>query len=208
MLQSHLEIPTVTINTEADVTLMLEIRSQMNEKMEHHYTINDFVLKAVVRALEETPRVNSVLDGAELIYKGAINLGVAVATPRGLLVPVIRNAGGLSLTHLSSAAADLAGRGREGKLDAGDLEGGTFTVSNVGMFGITSFSPIINQPEAAILGVCAVAEKPAIIDNEVVAVKTMGLSLTFDHRIVDGAEACQFLKTIREFLEEPYTMLV
>jgi len=208
MLRSHQEIPTVTINTDADVTSMLDVRAQMNGKLEHHFTINDFVLKAAVRALEENPRVNSVLDGDELIYRGEINLGVAVATPRGLLVPVIRRAGGMSLTQLSSAAAGLAASGREGKLNSDDLAGGTFTVSNVGMFGITSFSPIINQPEAAILGVCAVADRIALANGEPAVKKIMGLSLTFDHRIVDGAEACRFLQAIREFLEEPYTMLV
>lgn len=208
MLQSHLEIPPVTIHTRADVSEMLEMRVSLKEKSELSITINDFVLKAVVLSLLENPRVNSVLDGEDLIYRGSINLGVAVATDRGLMVPVLKNAAGYSLLELSTAAKELANRAREGKLAAEELEGGTFTVSNIGKFGITAFTPIINQPEAAILGVCAVEEELKMKGGEVSAAKTMGLSLTFDHRIVDGAEASLFLKTVRDYLEDPLAMLV
>jgi pyruvate dehydrogenase E2 component (dihydrolipoamide acetyltransferase) len=133
---------------------------------------------------------------------------MAVATERGLLVPVIHNAHTLSLRQLSAQAADLAGRAREGRLKTEEMIGGTFTVSNVGMFGVTAFTPIINPPEAAILGVCSVEDELRLEGEKVVSRKIMGLSLTFDHRIVDGAEAAVFIKTLKDLLESPVVILV
>lgn len=208
MVKSHTEIPDVTHNIKADVTEMLELRARLNEKTEHKFTINDIVLAAIVKALRDNPRLNSVLDGNEVVYKSSVHLGLAVATPKGLLVPVIWNAQTMSLSVLAAASRDLTVRGREGKLLPDELSGSTFSVSNVGMFGINSFTPIINQPEAAILGVCAVEDQVKIIDGNVVNRKVMGLSLTYDHRIVDGAEASIFLKDLRDYLEAPLTILV
>ncbi len=208
MLQSHREIPAVTINAEADVTALLQIRKELREDIGQRITINDFILKATAIALEENPKFNSVLDGNELIYKGAINLNLAVATAQGLIAPVVENANLWSIRQLSTKIADLVQRGREGKIRPEELEGGTFTVSNVGMFGITSFTPIINQPQAAILGVCKIEEELALVDNKVASRRKMGLSLTFDHRIVDGAESASFVCRIRELLEKPARILV
>ncbi|GHV77319.1 dihydrolipoamide acetyltransferase component of pyruvate dehydrogenase complex [Spirochaetia bacterium] len=208
MLESQATIPAVTQNTRADVTKMLAVRKELNEKRGIKITVNDFVLVAAIKALEANPRMNSVFDDKELIYKGSINLGVAVATERGLLVPVIHNAHALSLRQLSAKAADLAGRAREGKLNPDEMSGGTFTVSNVGMYGITAFTPIINPPEAGILGVCSVEDELRLEGEKVVSRKLMGLSLTFDHRIVDGAEAAVFIKTLKDLLESPVVMLV
>lgn len=210
LLQSHTEIPVVTSHIQADVSEMLKIRKQINKALngEVKITINDFVLKACALALEENPRVNSVLDGNDLIYKGNINLSMAVATGKGLLVPVIQNANRLSLKQLSSAAADLAKRGREGKIKSEEMEGGTFTISNIGTFGISGFTPIINQPQAAILGVCAIDEKLKLVDGAVCVSNIMGLSLTFDHRVLDGAESSIFLSRIRELLETPLALMV
>ncbi|WP_010258302.1 dihydrolipoamide acetyltransferase family protein [Treponema primitia] len=203
MLESRLTIPDVTQNTRADVTTMLSARKKLSEKLGIKITVNDLLLAAVVKALKAHPRLNSVLDGNELIYKGSINLGIAVATERGLLVPVIHNAQELSLRQISAQAADLAGRAREGHLTSDEMSGGTFTVSNVGMYGITAFTPIINPPEAAILGVCSVEDELKLEGEKVLSRKIMGLSLTFDHRIVDGAAAAAFIKTLRELLESP-----
>lgn len=210
LFQSHTEIPVVTSHIQADVSEMLKIRKQINKSMkdEVKITINDFVLKACAVALEENPRVNAVLDGTDLIYKGNINLSMAVATSKGLLVPVIRNANNLSMKQLSSTAADLAKRGRDGKINSDEMEGGTFTISNIGTFGISGFTPIINQPQAAILGVCAIDEKLKLVDGTVCVSNIMGLSLTFDHRILDGAESSVFLSRIRELLESPLALLV
>lgn len=207
MLQSHTEIPVVSMDTVTDVTELLRIRKQLNDTLEGKITINDFVLKATAMALEENPRLNSVLDGDELIYKSDINLGMAVATERGLLVPVISNANTLTLRQLSRSAADVAGKCRAGKISPDEMDGGTFTVSNIGVYGVTSFTPIINQPQAAILGVCAVDEKLTLVDGNVEARKVMGLSISFDHRIVDGAEASVFFSRIRELLERPLEIM-
>jgi pyruvate dehydrogenase E2 component (dihydrolipoamide acetyltransferase) len=213
MSESRRTIPEVTAHIRADVSRMLEIRSEVNAVVGNSgaktkITINDFVLSAVVKVLLDHPRVNSVLEGDELIYKGSINLGMATATERGLVVPVIHNAQNYSLTGLSQRAAELAGKAREGKLGPDEMSGGTFTVSNIGMYGISSFTPIINPPEAAILGVCAIEDELTLDGEKVVNRKKMGLSLAFDHRIVDGAESSLFLKEIKDILEAPLLILV
>jgi pyruvate dehydrogenase E2 component (dihydrolipoyllysine-residue acetyltransferase) len=207
MFQSHSEIPVVSMDTKADVSELMKIRKQLNETLDCRITINDFVLRATALALEENPRINSVLDGDDLIYKSGINLSMAVATKKGLLVPVVRNANILSLRQLSKEAAAIAQRGRDGKLGPDEMEGGTFTVSNIGMYGISSFTPIINQPQAAILGVCAISDKLIMKEGQIESIKEMGLSLTFDHRIVDGAEASIFFSRIRDLLEKPLAIL-
>jgi pyruvate dehydrogenase E2 component (dihydrolipoamide acetyltransferase) len=207
MLQSHSEIPVVTEDTKADVTELLAVRKSLNQSLSASISINDFVMLAAARALRLNPRMNSSLEGDSLLIKGRINLGMAVAAPRGLLVPVIRDADMYSITGLSATARDLARRGRDGKLQPEEMEEGTFTVSNVGMYGVTSFTPIINQPQAGILGVCAVEDQLKMISGEIQNRSIMGLSLTFDHRIVDGAEAAVFLKTVRGLLEAPLTIM-
>ena len=207
MLQSHLEIPPVTMSGEADVTGLLEIRSRLNREEGTSYTINDFVMKGVAMVLVDFPRLNAVFDGDAVIYKGAVNLGLAVATDRGLTVPVIRDASFLSLRRMSEMCRRAAESAREGTLKPEEMTGGTFTVSNIGKFGITSFTPIINPPEAAILGVCAVKERLVRAETDIVTRKYMGLSLTFDHRVVDGAEAAEFFAGLVERLEKPLGLM-
>jgi pyruvate dehydrogenase E2 component (dihydrolipoamide acetyltransferase) len=212
MSESRQTIPEVTETAKADVTKMFAMRKELNDQLAAaglaaKITVNDFVLGAVIKALLTHPRMNSVLAGNELIYKGSVNLGVAVATERGLLVPVVHNAQDLGLLALSAAAADLAAKARDGKLSPAEMSGGTFTVSNLGMFGIISFTPIINPPEAGILGVCAVEDELKLNGEKVISRKMMGLSLAFDHRIVDGADSARFLATIRELLEAPLLII-
>ena len=208
MLQSHLEIPPVTCQARADVTEMLVMRERINAGADAKITINDMVVRATARVLAAHPRVNSVLDGTDVIYRKAIDIGVAVATPQGLLVPVVRAADTLSLAALAARTRELAAKAREKKLAPAELEGGSFTISNVGMYGITAFTPIINLPQAAILGVCAVEESLALVGGNVTVRKLKGLSLTFDHRVLDGAEAALFLKGIKDALENPLMVLV
>jgi pyruvate dehydrogenase E2 component (dihydrolipoamide acetyltransferase) len=208
MLQSHTEIPPVTCQAKADVTDMLAMRERINAGSEAKVTVNDMVMRATARALAAHPRVNSVLDGQEVVYRKAIDIGFAVATPEGLLVPVVRGADALSLAALAARTRELAARAKEKKLPPADMEGGTFTVSNMGMYGITAFTPIINQPQAAILGVCAIEEELHLAAGSVVARRVMGLSLTFDHRVLDGAEAALFLKEVKDSLENPLMILV
>jgi pyruvate dehydrogenase E2 component (dihydrolipoamide acetyltransferase) len=190
------------------------------------------VLKAVARALVAHPRLNSVLDGNDVIYRKAVNIGVAVATPQGLVVPVLRGADKLALTELASRSRELAVKARDRTLSPGDFEGGTFTVSNIGMYGVTMFTPIINPPQAAILGVCAVEEELKLIAKDgkasgnralgvadleaairdrtvsIEAHQVMGLSLTFDHRVLDGVEAAVFLQGLKNMLENPLMSLI
>jgi pyruvate dehydrogenase E2 component (dihydrolipoamide acetyltransferase) len=213
MAESRQIIPEVTSHIKADVTFMLELREEINhslaaQNMEGKITINDFVLAAVIKALLAYPRINSVLDGNELIYQGSVNLGFAAATKRGLVVPVIHNAQSYSLVGLSAKAAELAASARDGTLKTDEMSGGTLTVSNIGMYGVTSFTPIINSPEAAILGVCAVEDELKLDGEKIVNRKKIGLSLAFDHRIVDGAESSLFLKEIKDNLEAPLSLLL
>jgi pyruvate dehydrogenase E2 component (dihydrolipoamide acetyltransferase) len=208
MLQSHLEIPPVTCQARADVTEMLVMRERINAGADAKITINDMVVRATARVLAAHPRVNSVLDGTDVIYRKAIDIGVAVATPQGLLVPVVRAADTLSLAALAARTRELAAKAREKRLPPAELEGGSFTISNVGMYGITAFTPIINLPQAAILGVCAIEESLTLVGGNVTVRKLMGLSLTFDHRVLDGAEAALFLKGIMDALENPLMVLV
>ena len=210
MLASHLEIPPVTVNAEADVTDLLAIRKELNAEGDMHITVNDFVLKAVVRALLKNPRMNASIDTEreELLIYPNVHLGVAVATLRGLLVPVIKNAERKTLLELSGEMAEIREKAADGKLDPDDLTGSTFTVSNIGKYGVTSFTPIINQPEAGILGVCAIQDRLVRIDGEICDRKILGLSLTFDHRIVDGAESAEFIQSLVGLLEKPVKALV
>ncbi len=202
MLQSHLEVPPVTLNTKADVTGMLRERQTVNARGGGKISINDYVLYACARALAAMPQMNSSFDGDGIVIRKHINIGCAVALEEGLIVPVVRDADRMTLAGISKTIQELADSARSGKLSPDDYSGGTFTVSNLGMYGITAFTPIINLPESMILGVCAVEKVfGALPGGNLGNRDTMGLSLTFDHRVHDGASAALFLKKIVEFLE-------
>lgn len=209
MLQSHLEIPPVTQNMKIDVTKLIEFRKSVNEtREEKKFSINDFVLKAVAKALAKNPHIMVSLIDGQIFQNSNVNIGMAVSTDTGLIVPVINDADKLSLEALSSKAKDLALRARENKLDIDEYKGSTFTVSNLGMFGVESFTPIINQPDAAILGVCSVEDELALEDGVVVQKKKMKISLTYDHRLLDGAVAAKFQQEIKKLLENPMEILL
>jgi len=209
MLQSHLEIPPVTQNMKIDVTKLIEFRKSVNEtREEKKFSINDFVLKAVAKALAKNPHIMVSLIDGQIFQNSNVNIGMAVSTDTGLIVPVINDADKLSLEALSSKAKDLALRARENKLDMDEYKGSTFTVSNLGMFGVESFTPIINQPDAAILGVCSVEDELALEDGVVVQKKKMKISLTYDHRLFDGAVAAKFQQEIKKLLENPMEILL
>lgn len=209
MLQSHLEIPPVTQNMKIDVTKLIEFRKSVNEtREEKKFSINDFVLKAVAKALVKNPHIMVSLIDGQIFQNSNVNIGMAVSTDTGLIVPVINDADKLSLEALSSKAKDLALRARENKLDMDEYKGSTFTVSNLGMFGVESFTPIINQPDAAILGVCSVEDELALEDGVVVQKKKMKISLTYDHRLLDGAVAAKFQQEIKKLLENPMEILL
>ena len=207
MLNSHLAIPPVTLNTKADVTELLEVRKKLNQTLDAVISINDILLKVTAIALREYPLMNASIEGDYIVYHPEVNLGVAVALEEGLIVPVIRNADRLTLQQLSIVAAGLIENTRTGKLLPDDYLGGTFTVSNLGSFDIYSFTPIINQPESGILGVCTIEEQLSLNGAEIEVRKMMGLSLTFDHRVIDGAQSAIFLKKIKTILEKPYVLM-
>ncbi|HEX8576647.1 MAG TPA: 2-oxo acid dehydrogenase subunit E2, partial [Flavobacterium sp.] len=168
----------------------------------------DMVIKACAMALKKHLKVNSQWKEEATIINHHINIGVAVAVEDGLVVPVLKFTDQMSLSQIGGSVKDLAGRAKSKKLAPAEMEGSTFTVSNLGMFGITEFTSIINQPNSAILSVGAIVEKPVVKDGQIVVGNTMKVTLACDHRTVDGATGAQFLQTLRQYLENPVTMLV
>jgi pyruvate dehydrogenase E2 component (dihydrolipoamide acetyltransferase) len=171
---------------------------------------NDLLVRLVALALLENPALNASLENDRIVQHSAVHVGIAVDTERGLLVPVVRDAHSKSVQQIASASAQLIAQARAGKSAPDDLVGGTFTITNLGMYEIDTFTPIINLPECAILGVGRIVARPVVVDEqaETVAVrKMMALSLTFDHRVVDGAPAARFLKRVKQFVEHPYAWL-
>jgi pyruvate dehydrogenase E2 component (dihydrolipoamide acetyltransferase) len=210
MLASHRQIPAVTLNAKADVSELLELRARLNEERPKKITLNDFVVKACAAALKHHPNLNVRLSesGYDIVHNRMVNIGIAVALEDGLLVPVIRDADKLSLSNLSTISRDLVGRAREGNILPDELSASTFTVSNLGMYGIVSFNPIINLPESAVLGVCTAESTLALKDGSIDERQIMGLSLTIDHRVIDGAAGALFLNTLKELLEHPLILVV
>ena len=205
------EMAQLTITTEADVTELVRLRNQLVEEWQRDgvrpgYT--DLVVKAAAKALREHPRVNASLDGDVIQMHEQVNIGIAVALDDGLIVPVIQDAGRLPLKRLARTAAALAERARGGKLTFDDIAGGTFSVTSLGMYEVDTFTPIVNPPQVAILGVGRVREAVALVGREAVARQVMALSLSFDHRLLDGAPAAEFLRRVKHLLERPYLLLV
>ena len=194
--------PHSAITMGMDVTNVKKLR----EKVQVSYT--DVLVKAVAEALTEHAIMNSTLEKDQIKIFEDVNVGVAVATEAGLVVPVIRNADKKSLKEISSALKELVEKARNGKLTREELTGGTFTITNLGMFGVDTFTPIINPPETAILGVGRIVEKPVVVDKKVVVKPIMQLSLSFDHRVVDGTPAAQFLQKVKEIIESSESLLV
>ena len=207
--RSHAEIPAVTVFAVADATDFLRLREEVNTAGGLKVSINDLILRACAKALVANPRANAVLDGDGLLLKAEVNIGIAVATEAGLLVPTLRNADRLALADLSLQARDLAERARTRRLRPEELEGGTFTISNIGMYGVTGFTPIINQPQVGILGIGAIEERLALDAKGIpVSRKALHLSFTFDHRALDGAESATFIKAVKDLIQAPLLLLI
>jgi pyruvate dehydrogenase E2 component (dihydrolipoamide acetyltransferase) len=187
--------PHSTITMEVDMTNAIKLHEQMNVS----YT--DILVKAAATALKAHPMINSTLENDEIRIFEDVNVGVAIATDKGLVVPVIRDANTKTLSQISATMKNLVEKGRAGRLTKEDLTGGTFTITNLGMYGVDVFIPIINPPEAAILGVGRLVERPVSVNNEIRMQPTMQLSLAFDHRIIDGAPAASFLQKIKQIIE-------
>jgi pyruvate dehydrogenase E2 component (dihydrolipoamide acetyltransferase) len=200
------QAPVFQISMSADMGRTQELRERLVELMregETKPTVSDVLTKACAAALMRHPEVNAhYVDEAVRRFPTA-NVGMAVATDRGLLVPVIQGAERLTLAEIAAARADLVSRARDAKLQQADLEGGTFTVSNLGMYGIEEFIAVLNPPQVAILAVGVIEDKPVVVDGDLEIKPLMSLTLTCDHRAIDGAVAAEFLGTVRSYLEEP-----
>jgi pyruvate dehydrogenase E2 component (dihydrolipoamide acetyltransferase) len=206
MLESVQTSPTVNFNIKVDTTAMKQIREDLKSKVKVSYT--DILVKIVSKALLEYPLLNSSLDENEIVTRNYVNMGVAVALPEGLVVPVVKCANVKGLKDISTEIKSLGEKAKTNQLTSDELKGATFTITNIGMFGIESFTPIINQPEVAILGVNAIIEEPRVIDGELKIKPVMNLSLTADHRVVDGAVAAEFMAKLKEYIEKPGLLLM
>ncbi|MGK5510291.1 dihydrolipoamide acetyltransferase family protein [Brevibacillus formosus] len=212
MMASLQESAQLTITTRADVTDLIALQKKMNEvtQKEHDIklTLTDLIARATVLALQRHKQVNSAYIDDRIHRYGHVHLGIAVALEQGLVVPVVRYAESTSVLDLSRRIKALAAQAREGTLGMEEMQGSTFSITNLGAYGIDFFTPVLNPPEAGILGVGAVQETPVFIGEEVQRRSILPLSLTFDHRVLDGAPAAEFLYTLRKYLEEPYRMLL
>jgi len=204
---SKFSAPDFSLNIEVNMDNAMASRKTINAIPDTKVSFNDMVVKACAMALAKHPQVNTSWNDANTIYHKHIHVGVAVAVDDGLLVPVIKHTNTLSLTQIGSSVRDLAGKARNKKISPSEMQGSTFTVSNLGMFGIDNFTSIINQPNSAILSVGAIVEKPIVKNGQIVVGNTMKLTLTCDHRTVDGAVGAQFLQALKTFIENPVTML-
>ena len=202
----------LTTFNEVNMKPVMELRNRYKDSFEKEHGVKlgfmSFFVKAAVEALKKFPVVNATVEGDEIVYFGHYHIGVAVSSERGLVVPVIRNAEQLSLAEVEKATADFAARAQAGKLDIEELTGGTFTISNGGVFGSLMSTPIINPPQSGILGMHRIQERPVAENGEVVIRPMMYIALSYDHRIIDGREAVQFLVSIKQNIEDPARLLL
>jgi pyruvate dehydrogenase E2 component (dihydrolipoamide acetyltransferase) len=202
------ERPHVTLTAEADATNLVSARQQLTAELGQKIAYDALLVALVARALGEQPHVNVRLTEEGIEQLPQINVGVAVDTERGLLVPVVRDAAGMSLVQVQHTLTELVERALTGRSLPDDLSGGTFTITNLGMFGIDAFTPIINPPESAILGVGRIVTKPVGHEGQVVLRDMMTLSLSFDHRLIDGAPAARFLQRVKQLVERPFALVL
>ncbi|WP_261512041.1 pyruvate dehydrogenase complex dihydrolipoamide acetyltransferase [Chryseobacterium paludis] len=208
LAESKFSAPHYYLMVEINMDKAIEARKEINSLPDTKISFNDMIIKATAVALRKHPQVNSSWAGDKIIHRGNINVGVAVAIPDGLVVPVLKNTDQMNYTQISAAVKDMASRAKSKGLKANEMEGSTFSISNLGMFGIETFTSIINQPNSAILSVGAIIEKPIVKNGEIVVGNIMKLSLACDHRVVDGATGAQFLQTLKTYLESPLTLLL
>jgi 2-oxoglutarate dehydrogenase E2 component (dihydrolipoamide succinyltransferase) len=202
----------LTTFNEVDMTNVMEMRNRYKESFEKKHGVKlgfmSFFVKAAIQALKEIPEVNAEINGDEIIYKNYYDIGVAVSAPQGLVVPVVRDADAMSFAEVEKEIARLGGRARDGKLSIDEMTGGTFTVSNGGIFGSLMSTPILNSPQTGILGMHKTQERPVAINGQVVIRPMMYIALSYDHRLIDGKEAVTFLVRIKESIENPERLLL
>ena len=206
------ETAMLTTFNEVDMRPIMDIRAKYKDKFKEKYGVGlgfmSFFTKAVCQALREWPAVNAQIDGDEIVYHDYCDISIAVSTPRGLVVPVIRNAESLSFEQIEKEVARLAARGRDGKLSIEEMTGGTFSITNGGVFGSMLSTPIINPPQAAILGMHNIVERPVVRNGQVAVTPVMYVALSYDHRIIDGRESVSFLVRVKEMLEDPGRLIL
>ena len=202
----------LTTFNEVDLTEVMALRSRYKESFVKKHGVKlgfmSFFAKAAVGALKQFPVVNASVEGTDIIYHNYYDIGIAVSTERGLMVPVLRDVDQMSFAEFESALIDVAGRAQEGKVDMSELTGGTFSITNGGIFGSMMSTPILNQPQSAILGMHAIQQRPMVVDGKIEARPMMYLALTYDHRIIDGKDSVQFLVAIKNLLEDPSRLLL
>ena len=205
---SKFSAPHYYLGVEFDMDNAISFRTQYNGLPDTKISFNDIVVKASALALKQHPQVNAKWEDSQITQHHHVHVGVAVAVEDGLVVPVVKFTDELNLPQIGATVKDYAIRARDKKLTPAEMDGSTFTISNLGMFGIQEFTSIINQPNGAILSVGAIVQKPVVKDGNIVVGNTMKLTLACDHRVVDGATGAQFLQTLRGFVENPLTMLL
>jgi 2-oxoglutarate dehydrogenase E2 component (dihydrolipoamide succinyltransferase) len=202
----------LTTFNEVDMSPIMEIRSKYKDKFKEKHGVGlgfmSFFTKAVCEALKDWPAVNARIDGEEIVYSNFADISIAVSAPKGLVVPVIRNADAMTLAEIEKAVVVLAGKARENKLSLAEMTGGTFTITNGGVFGSMMSTPIINSPQSAILGMHNIIERPVAVNGQVVIRPMMYLALSYDHRIIDGRESVSFLVRVKQLLEDPARLLL
>jgi 2-oxoglutarate dehydrogenase E2 component (dihydrolipoamide succinyltransferase) len=212
LVQAKQNTAMLTTFNEIDMTRTMDIRTQFKESFREKYGVSlgfmSFFIKACVDALEEFPEINAFIDGKEIVYHHYHHIGVAVSADRGLVVPVIRNAESLSFAQLEQAIVDFVDKIKNNRLELADLEGGTFTISNGGVFGSLLSTPILNMPQRGILGMHTIEKRPVVVDNEIKIRPMMYVALSYDHRIVDGREAVTFLVRVKEHIENPERIMM
>lgn len=213
LLEATQTTAMLTTFNEVDMSAVMALRSRYKEAFEKKNNgvrlgFMSFFVRACIEALKRYPSVNASIDGNDIIYHGYQDIGVAVSSPRGLVVPVLRNADSLSLAGIEKAISDFGAKAKDGKLSIEEMTGGTFTISNGGVFGSLLSTPILNPPQTAILGMHKIQERPMAVNGEVKILPMMYLALSYDHRMIDGREAVQFLVAIKELLEDPSRILL
>ncbi|MFN2300655.1 MAG: 2-oxoglutarate dehydrogenase complex dihydrolipoyllysine-residue succinyltransferase [Gammaproteobacteria bacterium] len=212
MVEVQTTAAMLTSFNEADMTAVVAMRKQYRDGFEKTHGVKlgfmSFFVKAVCESLKRFPVVNASVDGKDVVYHDYYDIGIAVSVPKGLVVPIIRDADQLSFAEVEQTIGSLAERGRDGSLTMDDLTGGTFTITNGGVFGSLVSTPILNMPQSAILGMHKIQERPVVVDGEIVIRPMMYLALTYDHRIIDGKDAVQFLVAVKEALEDPSRMML
>jgi len=212
LVESKQTTAQLTTFNEVDMSGIMALRNKFKDKFKEKYGINlgfmSFFVKAVIEGMRAFPLVNARIDGEEIVMQHYYDIGVAVSTERGLMVPVVRNCENLSFAQIEKQIGEMAIKARDGKIAVSDLQGGTFTITNGGVFGSLFATPILNPPQSGILGMHGIKERPVVVDGQIVIRPMMYLAFTYDHRIIDGRESVQFLVRVKECLEDPQRLML